>query len=1352
MSRRTTKVRSHDWLTVLEVEGPFLAAPVVKDAFPAGLPALERDAVRTLRERSVALDASLGSCDGFVQHVLADLLDWAGEFAQRPSLPQGLDVPVPEHRTHVPIDLVLRGRDGSSLRLLGQVLPPGAHATGKSAADSWAATPADRLAHALRHHAVPLGLLTNGNDWTLVAVGEGGTTSFVTWTRHAWLDEPDTLKAFVALLGRQRFFGVDDSQTLPALLAESLRRQEELTDRLSDQAHAAVEMLVAVLGRADVNHRERHGSALLPEGVMPADVYSASVTVFMRLLFLLYAEERDLLPLDDDTYATAYAVTTLVRQLRAAADERGEPTLERSTAAWHRLLATFRAVHRGTRHHGLNLNAYGGSLFDPDRFPWLEGRHPDQDGTVPPLDDRTILRALEALTKVRVPGEPEPRAVSFAALDVEQIGYVYEGLLDQDAQRAETWICGMVGDTRGLKDGPELPLHELEAQLARGDDAFSAWLSKEIKDAGGSMTASAIAKRMVPLDADDRLEGERLVRPVASGQQQIVERLLPFTALLRRDPRDLPVVYAPGSLYLTESSLRANTGAVYTPRSLAERVVNTTLEAVVYSPGPLDTEDRQAWRLITPDALLELSVIDIAAGSGAFLVSAARYLATRLQEAWVLHTPHEPALRLHPDEQRLAATRAVIDHCIYGVDINPLALEMAKLSLWLISLDKGRPFGFLDDKLAVGDTLLGISHPDQIRTLHFDPKKGRKLHEDVLAVWPYDTDALLKSAAELRRQIAEIDLHDSRDADHKSRLLERAAEITERLTVVGDALSGASLRGGTDIEYLSVANKVAAANSARVDDEEPWQHLEDYAAEGLLDPDGGRRRPAHFPLLFPEAFADGRGFSVVVGNPPFLGGQKLTGAFGVPYRQHLQTAVGHGVKGSADLVAYMVLRAEAVLDRDQGHCGLIATNTLAQGDTREVGLDQVTAGGLDLRGAVKSEKWPTQGANLEFSIVWGSRKARGDGIYALADGLPVPAITPSLDPAGRITGNPHRLDKNVGVSFQGCIVLGKGFILSPERANQMIDADPRNAEVLFPYVNGEDLNSRPDSSGSRWVIDFNDWAAERCAGYRLPWEHINMAVKPERQRRNDQGAYVLRSPLPERYWQYAEKRPALRKATASLDHVLAIARVSKVVLPVLVPTGQVLSEACVVFASEDLALLGMLSSSPHYWWAIRNASSMRTDLRYTPSDVFETLPLPPLSSDMRAAGQRLHETRSAFMLDRQMGLTKTYNLVHDPLVTDPKVQELRDIHVAIDEAVIAAYDWMEVPLGHGHHETRQGVRFTISPAAQVEVLDRLLELNHQRAAAEAAARLGGVKGGPKKRKPSAEAAQDSLFGDVEEQR
>ena len=182
-----------------------------------------------------------------------------------------------------------------------------------------------------------------------------------------------------------------------------------------------------------------------------------------------------------------------------------------------------------------------------------------------------------------------------------------------------------------------------------------------------------------------------------------------------------------------------------------------------------------------------------------------------------------------------------------------------------------------------------------------------------------------------------------------------------------------------------------------------------------------------------------------------MGGQKLTGALGVPYREHLVRAVGHGVRGSADLIAYMFLTAASLCDRDRGSLGLIATNTVAQGDTREVGLDQIAADGFDIYAAVKSEKWPTKGANLEYSIVWASRHARRTGVRANADGIPrardhARASTPS----GRATGNPHRLGSNKGLAFQGRNVLGIGFTMSKPEADALIDRDSRNAEVLFP--------------------------------------------------------------------------------------------------------------------------------------------------------------------------------------------------------------------------------------------------------------------------------------------------------------
>ena len=151
-----------------------------------------------------------------------------------------------------------------------------------------------------------------------------------------------------------------------------------------------------------------------------------------------------------------------------------------------------------------------------------------------------------------------------------------------------------------------------------------------------------------------------------------------------------------------------------------------------------------------------------------------------------------------------------------------------------------------------------------------------------------------------------------------------------------------------------------------------WTKFQEDTRFALTDERGQFRRPAHFPLLFPEVFTSPRtGFDAVVGNPPFLGGQDLTGALGVPYREHLVRGIAHGVRGSADLIAYMFLTAASLCDRERGIFGLIATNSIAQGRTREVGLDQIAAEAFDIYAAIKSEKWPTKAVNLEYSVVWG---------------------------------------------------------------------------------------------------------------------------------------------------------------------------------------------------------------------------------------------------------------------------------------------------------------------------------------------------------------------------------------------
>ena len=400
----------------------------------------------------------------------------------------------------------------------------------------------------------------------------------------------------------------------------------------------------------------------------------------------------------------------------------------------------------------------------------------------------------------------------------------------------------------------------------------------------------------------------------------------------------------------------------------------------------------------------------------------------------------------------------------------------------------------------------------------------------------------------------------------------------------------------------------------------------------------------------------------------------------------------------------------------KGALGLIATNTVAQGDTREVGLDSMAADGFTITRAIQSRSWPAASANLEYAAVWGTFAHVADGVLRVADDIPVRRISTLLEPQGRAEGNPLRLRENAGIAYNGCYVLGMGFVLEAAEAQEWIAADPRNAEVLFPYLNGEDLNSRPDASPSRWVIDFNDRAEAVAATYPAPYARVRHEVKPERDKLR--GRNSTADDRAKNWWKFGRRSPAMRKAIAPLTEVLVIALVSKTVLPLRVSAGQVFSHALGVFATDDYGAQAVLSSSLHQLWAITYGSTLETRVRYTPSDVFETFPRPESTALLEQVGRSLDEERREIMLRRELGLTKLYNLVNDPTVRlDGDVTRLREIHLGLDRAVMAAYGWDDVRLDHGFHSYRQSVRWSLGPAARVETLDRLLLENQRRSAA-----------------------------------
>ncbi|RSM43862.1 hypothetical protein DMB66_52910 [Actinoplanes sp. ATCC 53533] len=1038
----------------------------------------------------------------------------------------------------------------------------------------------------------------------------------------------------------------------------------------------------------------------------------------MRVVFLLYAEERRLLPADNDLYAASYSVRHLAEHLERRSQEASEQDLEHSRSAWLQLLALSEAIHSGVVHGRLVLPTYDGPMFDPATHPWL----PDVW-----IDDRTVLHLLKAIRYVEL--GRELRRLSFRALGVEQIGHVYELLLAYDAQRASEVMLG-------IEWGPGKTTEIALANLEHHDRPrrSSSERAAALVDAYGKKSAGTVESLAARLTVSEKARAEMLplLYAAANGDHDLALRILPYLGILRRDLRGQPLVIAPGALFITASQSRASAGAHYTPPDFASEVVDGALDDLAYRPGPRETTDRSRWQVKPSAELLDLRIADIAVGSGAFLVAACRYLGQRLMEAWAEEGDSEaarlvsvaqkdgPPDDVEADPLTIRARRAIIQRCLFGVDINPMATEITKLSLWLISMDPAKPFTFLDHHIVAGDSLIGIRSLDQLEELHFDTTAGRRLQAKWLGDPGRGVRDMVADLARTRRELAGKPDDSLASVVAKSRTWRQVLARTGSAALIADLVTGAMLKNAGRPERELDDDLAAVADFARriMADMPGVIDQARRLADSWLSVDfphgSPPRAPLHWPLVFADVFEKG-GFDAVIGNQPYLGGQKLTDVLGRRYREFLVRWVGGRVRGSADLVAYFVVRSHEVVNND-GITALIATNTLWQGDSRQVSLDRLIEQGVAIRRATKSRPWPTRSAALQVCIVNTAWRPPAPTAVLALDGNQVPGITASLDVRSRVSGPAHRLVANASRSFIGSYVLGLGFTMAPDEGLALIEEDRRNRDVLFPYLNGQDLNGRPDCSGSRYVINFRDWPEARARTYPDCYDRVRSLVKPERDRNN-------RKVYRDFWWHYAEKRPAMVRAIAGLDRVVVIALVSKTVMPVMVPTGRVFSHMLGVFATDDTAMLALLSSSPHYWWTVTRASSMRNDLRYTPSDVFETFALPEPTDELRRLGGCLDTFRRDMMLARQAGLTATYNMVHDKGCHDEDIAGLRRIHVDIDYEVMHTYGWDDLNLDHDFHDTRQGMRYTVGPRARQEILDRLLELNivrhdeeHRRAA------------------------------------
>lgn len=826
-THKSTDVHT-DWLAQVDVDGPFLAYPVLKDMWPSGVDRLgdTDDRLITFKqayaqwqrafdhyveqpktpESREAYDAVRRA---WIDVVLNDMAEWN-------DLRTDSDITVrsPGEQITVTATCGLKGREGESTALL-LVCDPISRLR-DAGLDGWAANEIDRLAMLLRKAQVEVGIVTDGQWWALVWAKEGKPTGSGMVNALTWAEEPLLRDAFLTLINQRRFRASDAEQRLTRLFERSELEAEEVTEALGTQVRRSVELLVQAFSEARLEAAK--AGDLDPLTDKPDDIYQAAVTVMMRIVFLLFAEERDMLP-TEQLYWDSYAIKDLLDDLRAQAAG-GEEHLDESYDAWHRLLAVSQALHGGVNYDEMRMPAYGGSLLDPERFPWLHAT--DSRGLRLKVSDRVMLHVLESVQTVVAKGER--RRISFREIDVEQIGYIYEGLLGYScAEVADDIILGLVG-----KDGaePEIPLASInDLYDEHGGDskkfasALVAWI-KENQSAATGRTVAALTKLVDREPAgDDRAELVRMLSPVAAGDRDLLETLVRWGSLIRRDLRNIPLVVPVGGLVVIETPSRKNAGAHYTPRSLAEEVVVHALQPLVYEPGPLQSNDENEWRLKPAAAILDLKVADIAAGSGAFLVAAARYLSERLVEAWIAEAMLDAPASLEADELRRRALREVIARCLYGADINPMAVEMCKLSLWLVSMDKTKPFSFVDDKVFCGNSLLGLTSLDQLRDLDIVPKSANKQQQLLV-----DVDMKISAATQLRLELASpVDDRDPmRSSRAKTRLLEQFRQTTAELRLIADGIVAAALPlGGKPGRQLDDAFKTLS-----------WQLHEAFPADG----------------------------------------------------------------------------------------------------------------------------------------------------------------------------------------------------------------------------------------------------------------------------------------------------------------------------------------------------------------------------------------------------------------------------------------------------------------------------------------------------------------------------------------
>ena len=836
------------------------------------------------------------------------------------------------------------------------------------------------------------------------------------------------------------------------------------------------------------------------------------------------------------------------------------------------------------------------------------------------------------------------------------------------------------------------------------------------------------------------------------------------------------------------SNERGKSGSHYTPEELVQPLIKHSLEYLIedrLKPFQL----KKATKETTVSALLQLKICDVACGSGHILLSAARRVA--LEIAMVQTDEEQP----NPLAIR-KAMKDVVRNCIYGVDKNPLAIELCKIALWLEAYNPGEPLNFLDHHIKCGDAIVGLAHRSELengiadeafKTLAGDDAVIAKSYRDknvkerkeraakanqLKAEFEKTTESSVQEAMVEYKTFNHLPESTPEQIEHKAKAYQKF--------IGGKGFTFLKAMADTQVAQFFIPKSDGNKDLLMTDGDfrlilsgyKGWQDRKVAKATAVAF----EQRIFHWFIEFPEVFNEG-GFDCILGNPPFLGGLKISTNYGHLFLNYINGNYD-GSGGTSDFVSYFFRRSFNIICKT-GYISLIGTNTISQGDTRRASIENIVNNSGLIVFAHPSIKWPGI-ANLDVSLIT-ITKLQDFKRKIYIKNKEVDNIGFQLEDG--ISKIPFQLKVNTNKSFIGSFFLGDGFILNKYEKENIV-SDGISNEVIFPLLNGNDVNEDPHQQTDRFIINFFNKNIEEIRKYINAFERILTKVKPVRDELKDTSS--TNSRRKKYWWQYAALANSLYESIFGKESLFVTAQTSKYINFTKIRNEFVYAQSLCVFSYDKYSEIIFLQATFHTDWIGKYGTTLGQTMRYTPSDCFQNYPFPQnlnpqQEQQLETIGEAYHDHRKQLMLGMQLGLTKTYNLFHSNAITaqiindkdkqvaslqkhlektansisfDDAIQsilKLRELHMQMDTAVLDAYGWNDIKLLHDFYEVdylpeNDRVRFTIHPDARKEVLKRLLELNHKIHEEEVAAGLFDKKPAAKpKKKKDSNPDQNELF-------